>query len=124
MRRTRYAKAYKKGAKVGMNSTEARYALVLDHAKSNSLIESYAFEAFTLKLANGVRYTPDFMVVRSGFIELHEVKAGRIDKAGNIKAITEDASRIKLKIAAEQYPFRFMLAVLSKQGWKIEEIEG
>jgi hypothetical protein len=123
MRRTRYAKAYTKGAKTGMNGTEGAYKLALAVQKSKGEIEHYEYEPLTLKLADGVRYTPDFMVIRDGIIELHEVKAGRIDKSGNVKAITEDASRIKLKIAAEYYPFRFMLAVLSKQGWKVEEVE-
>ena len=122
MRRTRYAKAHQKGAKVGMNGTESAYKLKLAVEKNKGEIESFEFEAITLKMAEGVRYTPDFMVIRNGFIELHEVKAGRINKAGKVKAITEDASRIKLRIAAEQYPFRFMLAVLSKQGWKVEEV--
>jgi hypothetical protein len=122
MRRTRYAKAYTNGAKTGMNGTEGAYKLALAVQKAKGEIEHYEYEPLTLKLADGVRYTPDFMVIRDGIIELHEVKAGRIDKSGNVKAITEDASRIKLRIAAESYPFRFVLAVLSKKGWQIEEV--
>jgi hypothetical protein len=123
MRHTRYAKAFQRGAKKGMNSTESAYSMNLAIQLSVREIESYSYEPLTLRLADGVRYTPDFLVVKDGIVELHEVKAGRLDKAGKVKALTEDASRIKLKVAAKQYPFRFVLAVLSKHGWTTEEVE-
>lgn len=97
-----------------MNKTETRYANILQGYFLAGEIVSYEFEALTFRLADRVRYTPDFMVVLPDkIIELHEVKGGWI---------WEDA-RVKLKVAAASFPtFRFKLAQYKKGAWNISEI--
>lgn len=107
----------------GPNKTEARYGLVLEARKRIGEISGYEFGAVTLKLADDVRYTPDFLVVLPDLsgsnmsgprIELHEVKG----------FMREDA-RIKLRVAAKQFPFfTFRLCRIIQGSWSIEEVTG
>ncbi len=98
-----------------MNKTEAAYAAHLEGLKTLGQVEWYAFEAVTLKLAADCRFTPDFVVMLpNGLIEFHEVKAFWADDA-----------RVKIKVAAEKFPFRF-IAVRARPkkhggGWEEEE---
>lgn len=98
-----------------MNKTEARYAAHLETLKQTGEVLWYAFEGVTLKLASDTRYTPDFVVMRAGGdIEFHEVKG-----------FWRDDARIKIKVAAEKFPFRF-LAITERAkklggGWEREE---
>lgn len=81
-----------------MNKTEAAYDLVLDARKHHGEILWYRFEGLKLRLAGSTFYTPDFAVMAAdGVMECHEVK-GR----------WQDDARAKIKIAADQYPFRFV----------------
>jgi hypothetical protein len=105
-----------------MNKLEAKYAQHLDEQKHFGKIIDFWYERVTLKLADAVRYTPDFMVLTSDLeLELHEVKG----------YMQEDA-RVKLRTAADKFPFRFKLIHwLTKKeaaakgvevGWEIVEI--
>ena len=96
-----------------MNGTEAKYAWILEGRRLAGEIQRYEFEKITLKLGADCRYTPDFYVVnREGEIEFHEVKG-----------FFRDDAKVKIKVAAENFPFRFYLARLVKGGWDIEEIK-
>jgi hypothetical protein len=101
--------------KVGvMNKTEAAYERDLRDAQSLGDILWYRFEGLKLRLADNTFYTPDFAVMASdGVMECHEVKG-----------FWRDDARAKIKIAAEQYPFRFKaVQALAKKhggGWKVE----
>lgn len=71
------------------------------------------YEPITLKLANGLRYTPDFMI---------------IDEVGHIwffetKGFWRDDARAKIKMAAEKFQeYRFVSASWTKKGgWVFEE---
>ena len=94
-----------------MNKTEMEYAELL---KRTGIIAWYRFEGMKFRLADNTFYTPDFAVMRSdGRLEMHEVKG-----------FWRDDARIKIKVAAEQYPIQFV-AVKKKTGkegygWKIE----
>lgn len=125
MRRTRFGKAFQKGRKVGMNKTEQAYAVALEGKLRRGEIEMYAFESVSLKLAEGTRYTPDFMVqMADNTIEFHEVKAGRLDKKTQaVVPLSEDASKIKLKVAADKFPFRFVITFLHRGEWYSKEVE-
>lgn len=80
-----------------MNKTEIRYAAVLEGLKRAGQILWYRFEGMKLRLADNTFYTPDFAVMRDdNVIECHEVKGFWMDDA-----------RVKIKVAAEMYPFRF-----------------
>lgn len=82
-----------------MNRTEAAYAQLLDVRKAASEIAAWWFEGLTFKLAPDLRYTPDFLILfADGSLECHEVKG----------FMREDAA-IKLKLAAQLFPFKFVL---------------
>ena len=81
-----------------MNKTEAAYAAHLALLQSAGEIMWYRFEGVKLRLADNTFYTADFAVMAAdGVIEMHEVKG-----------FWQDDARAKIKIAADQYPFRFM----------------
>lgn len=100
-----------------MNRTEAAYAERLEEMKQAGTVVWYAFEGVTFKLADRTRYTPDFAVMLAdGVMEMHEVKG-----------FWRDDARVKIKVAAEMYPFRF-IAVKAKPkkaggGWSVEVFE-
>src|SRR4051812_9796970 len=80
-----------------VNKTEEAYARDLRDAQTLGDILWYRFEGLKLRLADNTFYTPDFIVLASdGALECHEVKGFWTDDA-----------RVKIKVAADQYPFRF-----------------
>ncbi|MGP1363603.1 DUF1064 domain-containing protein [Neisseria sicca] len=97
-----------------MNKTEAAYAEYLEQQKQQGVILWYRFEGVKLRLADKTFYTPDFAVMTAnGTMEMHEVKG-----------FWQDDARVKIKVAAESYPFRFV-AVKAKckkdgGGWSFE----
>ncbi len=100
-----------------MNRTEREYADQLDILRAAGEVVCYWFEEWTFKLANDVRYTPDFAVLlASGEVEIVEVKG----------PIVRDDARVKLRTAAAHWPFRFVM--MQKQakkfggGWTRTEI--
>lgn len=84
--------------KVGqMNKTEAAYSAHLELLRHAGDVQWIRFEGLKLRLADNTFYTPDFAVMASdGVMECHEVKGFWTDDA-----------RVKIKCAADQYPFRF-----------------
>jgi hypothetical protein len=102
-----------------MNSTEAKYAAYLDQLKLTGDVLWWKFEPIKLLLAPLTTLTPDFMVMLAdGALEMHDVKGA--------KAIYTDDAKVKMKIAAQQYPFVFRVVFpVSKGeggGWNIEAI--
>ena len=98
-----------------LNKTEAEYEQLLRIRQSGGEIAWYRFEGIKLRLADNTFYSPDFAVMlTNGQMEMHEVKG-----------YWRDDARAKIKIAADQYPFRFI--AVQKQakkrggGWKVEE---
>lgn len=80
-----------------MNATEAEYARELELLRSAGDVVWYRFEGLKLRLADSTFYTPDFAVMLcNGEMQCHEVKGFWTDDA-----------RVKIKVAAEMYPFRF-----------------
>lgn len=96
-----------------MNKTEAAYAQLLDLMLTRAkTIQAYWFERMTFKLADDTRYTPDFVVVANdGVIELHEVKG-----------FMRDDAWVKLKVCADQFPFRVKLVKKVKGGWDVKDL--
>lgn len=98
-----------------MNKTEAAYAKLLEEMKYAGDVAWYRFEGVKLRLADNTFYSPDFAVMRSdGQMEMHEVKG-----------MWTDDARVKIKVAADAYPFKFV-AVKAKAkkdggGWAVEE---
>src|SRR5579872_339508 len=107
-----------------MNKTEAAFAQHLDLLVKAGEINQWFFEQITLKLAADCRYTPDYSVIRNDVesdptwaLTFYEVKARRKGRM-----FAEDDSKVKIKVAASMFPFRFFYAVPKSNGdW--EEIE-
>jgi len=96
-----------------MNKTEARYAQQLELRKRAGEIVDYKFEPFRLILANNTSYCPDFLVVRKDHFEIHEVKG-----------FWRDDARVKIKVAARQFPwFAFIAIQYKKKEWHYEEFK-
>lgn len=98
-----------------MNKTEQAYAAYLTQLQAVGGILWHKFEGIKLRLADNTFYTPDFAVMRpDGQIELHEVKG-----------FWQDDARVKIKVAADMYPFKFLAikarAKKSGGGWEVEE---
>lgn len=96
-----------------MNKLETKYAQYLENRRLVGEIESWKFEQVKLKLADRTFYTPDFWVVMPNrTVEAHEVKG-----------FWEDDARVKVKVAAREFPeVRFLgIRWLAKYGWKFEE---
>lgn len=100
-----------------MNKTEQAYGAYLETLKSAKEIDWYKFEGVKLRLADNTFYTPDFAVMgANGLMEMHEVKG-----------FWQDDARVKIKVAADLYPFRF-IAVKARAkknggGWDREVFE-
>jgi hypothetical protein len=98
----------------GMNKTEKLFAFSLEAQQRQGIVHSWMYERVTLKLGDDCRYTPDFFVILpDGQITIYETKGA---------FIREDA-RVKLRAAAEMFPFRFILAQYKKKVWTAWEIK-
>ncbi|WP_048996105.1 hypothetical protein [Burkholderia multivorans] len=96
-----------------MNKTEQRYAAHLEARKQAGEIVWYRFEGIKFRLADNTFFTVDFAVMLTDrSLEMHEVKG-----------FMQDDANVKLKVAADAYPFRFVLVRKAKGGaWDIKEI--
>lgn len=92
-----------------MNKTEKKYAARLETMKYAGDIVWWEFEPMNLRLADKCFYKVDFLIMTSTCaLEVHEVKGYWTDDA-----------LVKIKVAANKFPFRF-LAVQAKKGEWIE----
>jgi hypothetical protein len=96
-----------------MNKTEASYANYLEGLRHAGDVLWFKFEGLKLRLADNTFLTPDFaVIVKSGQLELHDVKGFMVDDAN-----------VKIKVAADIYPFVFRLVRKAKGGmWEIREV--
>lgn len=103
-----------------MNKTERAYSEHLEREKLAGRIVWWKFEAIKLRLADRSFLTMDFavLVADGEVLELHDSKGAK-------HIVTEDA-RLKVKFAAETYPFVFKFAYPRKVrdggGWDVEEV--
>ena len=98
-----------------MNKTEAAYDKHLWLQRHAGEVLWHKFEAIKLRLADNTFYTCDFAVLpASNVLEMHEVKG-----------FWQDDARVKIKVAASIYPFKFVaVKALAKKhggGWDREE---
>jgi hypothetical protein len=106
--------------KIGkMNKTEQAYANRLELLKHAGEILWYKFEGIKLRLADKTFLTVDFAVLnKDGLLEMQDVKGS--------KAIYTDDAKVKMKVAAETYPFVFKVVYPKPKrlggGWQIEEV--
>lgn len=93
-----------------LNKTESKYRDHLEALKASGSVLWYAFEAMKFRLADNTFYTPDFIVMLAdGALEAHEVKGFWTDDA-----------RVKIKVAAEMFPLKFIAVKADKSGWELE----
>jgi len=100
-----------------MNDTEKRYAAHLDDLVRCGEVQWWKFEGIKLRLADSAFYTVDFFVlVADGTLEAHEVKGK-----------WEDDARLKIKVAQDLYPFRFIaiqtVPASRGGGWQVEDFQ-
>lgn len=94
-----------------MNKTEAAYARHLENRLLAGDILWWRWAPMRLRLANGSYYKPDFGVLtRDCLFEIHETKG-----------FWREAARVRIKVAAEQFPFRFIAIKKTDGGWDREE---
>lgn len=98
-----------------MNKTETLYAERLNAMRHHGEIVWQKFEAVKLRLADNTFYSPDFAVMAAdGVMEMHEVKG-----------FWQDDAKVKIKVAAAQYPFRFFAVYAPKRkgdDWRVEAV--
>lgn len=86
-----------------MNRTEAAYAQLLTGQLQQGEILWWKFEGIKLRLADNCFLTVDFAVMnRAGELQMIDVKGAR--------AVWSDDSKVKMRVAAELYPFPFFVA--------------
>jgi hypothetical protein len=97
----------------GMNDWERRYATHLTVLQRGGIVQWWAYEALRFKLGRGAWFKPDFAVLLAdGTLELHEVKGH-----------WREAARVRIKVAASMYPFRFVVVRPDGESWTREEVE-
>lgn len=101
------------------NKTEIAYDSHLDSLRVAGEILWYKFEGVKLRLANNTFLTVDFAVMRKDGV------LAMIDVKGSPHVFMDDA-KAKMKIAAEMYPFVFVVAYPKPKklggGWIENEI--
>lgn len=100
-----------------MNKTEAAYAQTLEGWKQAGLVAWYRFEGIKLRLADNCFLTMDFAVM------LADGQLVMVDVKGS-KAVFTDDARVKVKVAADSYPFVFQVSYPKPKklggGWETE----
>jgi hypothetical protein len=97
-----------------MNGQEREYADYLHKLQLAGKILQYIYEPFSLRLSMGCHYKPDFLIhwADNSELEVHEVKGH-----------WEDDALVKIKVAAEKFPFRFKaVKKIRGGGWDIREV--
>lgn len=98
-----------------LNKTEQEYDQELKLQLTAGAIVWFKWHCLNLRLADGLFYRPDVLVMNPSMqLEVHEVKGWWTDDAV-----------AKIKVAANQFPFRFMAVSKAAKkdggGWKIKE---
>lgn len=94
----------------GMNKTEQAF---YEHLKTTLPEFRIYAQSFTLKIANGCRYTPDFVLIGDD---------GRLH-AYETKGFMRDDAAVKIKVAASLYPaIQFTLVHRKKGAWHMEAV--
>lgn len=103
----------------GMNKLEAAYAQHLDALRHAGTVIWWRYEAVGLRLADRTFYHPDFMVMMAdGALEIVEIKG----RKGDSYYCMDDA-KVKVKVAAAQFPMRFFIVWPNKSGgWNREGV--
>ena len=103
---------------LAMNRTEQAWSKELSLRQTAGEIIRLDFEPEKLRLADNTFYTPDFRVVMAdGTIEFHEVKGSNYQGY-----YCRDDAKVKIKVAAEQHPYKFMIVWKTRNGEWVSEL--
>jgi hypothetical protein len=110
----------------GLNKTEAAFLATLKAggiAEASDGTDVLPPQSITLRIGNGVRYTPDFFTVGHEPIEDAAGNAQTL-RAYEVKGFMRDDAAVKLKVAASLYPWiKFHLVSKRKGGgWDVQEV--
>lgn len=94
-----------------MNKTEAKFAQHLELLQKAGEVLWWKFEHIKLRLADNTFYNVDFFVVDAN----HELLAYEV------KGFWRDDAKVKIKVAQEIYPFKFIAVTAAKNGGWNEE---
>ena len=95
-----------------MNGLEKKYADYLDGLQLAGQIAGWWFHPFGLRLAPKTFLHPDFLVMKlDGSLYVHDTKGGPV----------EDDAAVKMKCAAEKFPFRFQYVRWKNSQWEITD---
>lgn len=100
-----------------MNKTESRYAQRLQLLQGAGKVLWWKFESIKLRLAPDCTITVDFAVMTdAGVLEMHDVKGA--------KGIYFDDAKVKMRVAADMFPFIFKVVYPKpkSEDWITEEI--
>lgn len=93
-----------------MNKLEQKYAQELELRRRVGEIAWWEFEPVKFRLADKTFYTPDFLLMLpDGQLEAHEVKG-----------FWQDDARVKIKVAAEHFPVKFVAITQVRGAWQFE----
>jgi hypothetical protein len=122
-RRNQKARGRPRHTRGEMNKTETAYEFELRKLCIAGEIVDYGFERIKFKLADNTYFEIDFYVVKNDLsLEFHEVKGAWKQKDGTYKPHWEDDARVKIKVAAEQFPFfQFVGIAKTPTSWMREE---
>lgn len=91
------------------NNTERDYGIHLNLLKKHGDILRWDFSPVKLRLADNTFYTPDFRVILPDMTEeYHEVKG-----------FLRDDAMVKIKVAAEQHPYRFVMVRRVRKSFEV-----
>jgi hypothetical protein len=94
-----------------MNKTEAAYAQHLEMLKRAGEVLWWRFQPMRLRLADGSYFKPDFgLLDRNCLFEFHETKG-----------FWREAARVRIKVAASLFPFKFIAIKRVNGAWEREE---
>jgi hypothetical protein len=89
-----------------MNKLESAYAQLLELERLSGVWQWWAYEPIKFRLAAGAWYTPDFcMIDERDCLVIHETKGH-----------WREAALVRIKVAAELYPFQFVAVTRPKGG--------
>ena len=100
--------------KRGPNKWETEFASRLQNQQDSGLIVWYQFEGQRFRLADGAWYKPDFVALsHTGELIVYECKG-----------FWRESARVRIKVAADRHPFRFIAVTKRRQkdggGWAEE----
>ena len=100
------------------NKWESKYAEYLEIMRRTGEISAWRFEPIRLRLANSAWFKPDFLVVAR-----NEDKDCDVFQFHEVKGFWREAAKVRIKVAAELFPFFDFIVVKWKDGnWEKERL--